>query len=89
MVGFVTELSAGFRLLSDLSAVEFLEKDCDKEIARAMELFDEKGVSLVVRVIPDPSKDIGLKILALFHYADLPQTVTCANMVEAAKALEL
>jgi hypothetical protein len=37
-------------------------------------------------VIPDPSKDIGLKILALFHYADLPRTVMCANMVEAANA---
>jgi hypothetical protein len=40
-------------------------------------------------VIPDPSKDIGLDILALFHYRKRPRMVTCKNMVEAAEKLSL
>jgi anti-anti-sigma regulatory factor len=89
MAAFLSELSPGFRLVSDLCAAESVDKDCAKEIAKAMELCDQKGVGLVVRVIPDGSKDIGLNILAHFHYTRRPRTVTCANMVQAAKALEL
>jgi anti-anti-sigma regulatory factor len=89
LAAFLSELSPGFRLLSDLSAVESFDKDCVKELAKAMELCDQKNVSLRVLVIPDPSKDIGLNILASFHYTRRPRTVTCANMVEAAKALEI
>ena len=89
MVAFLAELSPGLRVLSDLSALESLDKDCAPEIAKAMELCDQKGVSLRVLVIPDPLKDIGLNILAQFHYKHRPQTVTCVNMVEAAgKRLE-
>src|SRR2546430_17681067 len=87
MAQFLAELPPGFRLLADLSALESLDKDCVNEIARAMELCDRKGVGLLVRVIPDPLKDIGLNILALFHYTHRPRTVTCRSMVEAAKAL--
>src|SRR3954463_4781512 len=89
MAAFLSELSPGFRLVSDLCPLESLDKDCAKEIARAMELCDQKGVGLLVRVIPDGSKDIGLNILTLFHYTHRPRTVTCVNMVEAAKALEI
>ena len=89
MAGFLAELSPSFRLLTDLTDLQSLDADSAKEIAKAMELCDEKGVGLVVRVIPDPIKDIGLNILAQFHYSHRPRTVTCANMVEAAKALEI
>ena len=54
-----------------------------------MDLLDEAGVSLVVRVIPDPKKDIGMNILSLFHYRNRPRVVTCARMIEAAKELSL
>jgi hypothetical protein len=89
MAAFLSELSPGFRLVSDLCALESLDKDCTKEIARAMELCDQKGVGLLVRVIPDGSKDIGFNILAHFHYTRRPRTVTCANMLEAGRALGL
>jgi hypothetical protein len=89
MAAFLSELSPGFRLVTDLCALESLDEDCGKEIARAMELCDQKGVGLVVRIIPDGSKDIGLNILAHFHYRHRPRTVTCPNMVEAARALEI
>jgi anti-anti-sigma regulatory factor len=85
----LSELSEGYRLITDLSAVEVIDPDCVHEISRTMQACDEKGVGLLVRVIPDPSKDIGFKILSAFHYAHAPHTVTCETMVEAAKALEL
>ena len=56
---------------------------------QGLELCDAKGVSLVVRVIPDPAKDIGMNILSLFHYRHRPRSVTCASMEEAARLLAL
>ena len=47
----------------------------------------KRGEELIVRVIPDPSKDVGLNILGLFHYKRQMHVVTCKNMEEAARAL--
>jgi hypothetical protein len=41
----------------------------------------------VVRVIPDPQKDIGLNILSLFHYRKRVRIVTCETLDEARKVL--
>jgi hypothetical protein len=54
-----------------------------------MELLDRHGVELVVRVISDPTKDIGLSILTVFHYRNPPRTVICKTMEEAARVLSL
>jgi hypothetical protein len=54
-----------------------------------MELADRSSVGLLVRVIPDPSKDIGVDILTIFHYRHHPQVVTCKNLAEAVKKLSL
>jgi hypothetical protein len=89
VVALLAELGPGFRLLADLGRMESISKDCVAEIGKAMELFDQKGVALVVRVIPDPTKDIGLNILSHFHYRRHPRTATCANMVEAASLLSI
>jgi hypothetical protein len=85
----LADLQAGFRVLADFSRLEFMDLACATEIGRAMELVDQRGVGLVARVIPDPSKDIGMNILTVFHYARRPRIVSCSNMVEAAKALSL
>jgi hypothetical protein len=42
---------------------------------------------MVVRVIPDPHKDIGLNILSLFHYRRGVRIVTCETLEEAMRAL--
>jgi anti-anti-sigma regulatory factor len=89
VVSLLGELNAGFRLLTDLSAVEVMDAACAPEIGRVMELCEEKGVGLVVRVIPDPGKDIGMNMLSFFHYRRHPITVTCASMTEAAARLGL
>lgn len=80
-------LSSGFRLLTDLSRVDSFDLNCAAQIGKVMELCDAKGVDLVVRVVPDPSKDIGLNILTLFHYRRFPRTITCQDMVQAAQHL--
>jgi hypothetical protein len=54
-----------------------------------MDLCDQHGVGLVIRVIPDPAKDIGLNILSIFHYPHHPRTVTCKAMNEAARLLSI
>jgi len=52
-----------------------------------MDLVGQAGVGLVVRVIPDPSKDIGMNILTVFHYPHHPRIVTCESMAAAAREL--
>jgi len=89
LASLLTELGSGFRLVTDLGRVESFDLNCAAEIGKVMELCDANGVSLVVRVVPDPSKDIGLNILSLFHYHRFPRTITCRDMVEAAKHLGL
>jgi len=89
LIAQLKELPAGFRLLADFSQLEFMSLDCEPELGRMMELVGQAGVDLVVRVIPDPSKDIGMNILTAFHYPHRPRVVTCQNLIEAARALGL
>jgi len=85
----INDLQPGFRVLTDMGRLDSIGADCGVEIGKVMELSDQKGVGLIVRVIPDPKKDIGLSILSLFHYSRRPRMVTCENMLEAAKLLSL
>ena len=84
----LSDLRPGFRLLTDLSSLESMELTCMPYIKRMMDLFNKKGVEMVVRVIPDPQKDIGLNILSLFHYRRRVRIVTCQTLAEARKVLE-
>jgi hypothetical protein len=82
-------LSPGFHYLADFSQLESMTLDCTPELGRLMELLVKAGVGLVVRVIPDSSKDIGMNILTIFHYPRQLKVVTCQNLTDAAKALGL
>jgi hypothetical protein len=81
------DLRPGFRLLTDMSRLESMDLACVPYIKRMMDLCNKKGVEMVVRVIPDPQKDIGLNILSLFHYRRRVQIVTCETLEEAMSAL--
>jgi hypothetical protein len=85
----LAELGTDFRLLVDLSRLELMQVDCAAELGKFMELIDRSGVTMVVRVIPDPTKDIGMNILTAFHYRSRPQVITCETMTEAATYLSL
>lgn len=88
LVGFLAETKAGFRLLTDLTGLETMDRACVPFITNSMDLFSKKGVAMVVRVIPDPHKDIGFTILSLFHYRHDIQIVTCHTLEEAMRALD-
>jgi anti-anti-sigma regulatory factor len=83
----VQKLRTGFRLMTDLSGLERMDPACVTSMKRMMDLCDKAGVELVVRVIPDPHKDIGLNILSLFHYRKQVRIVTCQTLDEARKVL--
>jgi anti-anti-sigma regulatory factor len=89
MPALLADLPREMNLLVDLERLETMDADCAEQLGKSMELHDQHGVGLLVRVIPDPTKDIGLNILTVFHYRNRPRTVTCETMLEAARALSL
>jgi len=88
IAALLTDLKPGFRLITDLARLNSIEIEAAPEIGRVMDMCDQKGVGMVIRVIPDPSKDIGLNILTFFHYHHGPKTITCATLEEAVKTLD-
>ena len=82
------DVEPGFKLLADLSAVVSMPTSAAPYIGQVMESCADKGVALVVRLLPaDPRRDIGLAIISRFHYpSDIP-IVTCATMEEAMRHL--
>jgi hypothetical protein len=89
VVALLADLPAGFKMLVDLDRLESMDLACVEELGKMMDLFDQHGLEQVVRVIPDPAKDIGFNILARFHYQTNPRITNCQTMVEAAKLLGL
>jgi hypothetical protein len=81
------ELRQEFRMLTDMRALEVMDLDCVPYIEQVMDWCNDAGIRLVVRIIPDPHKDIGLNILSLFHYRRGVRIVTCQTMEEAERAL--
>ena len=84
----LAQLKSGFRLLADLTELQLMDVGCAPFIEKAMDVCNEKGVSMVVRVIPDPHRDIGMRIMSIFHYGSNVRIVTCETLAQAAKALE-
>ncbi|MDD5140267.1 MAG: hypothetical protein PHY43_08425 [Verrucomicrobiales bacterium] len=89
VVALLAEFPDGFEMLADLGRLESMDIACEGIIGKTMEMLEQRGLERVVRVISDPSKDIGLKIIGLFHYSKKIRIVTCATMTEAARVLEL
>jgi hypothetical protein len=89
ITALLADLPPGVRLLADLSQLEFMDSECAVELGRTMDLLNQHGVSLIVRVIPDASKDIGLNILTIFHYPHQPRIINSRNLAEALHQLSL
>lgn len=83
----LAQLESRFRLLADLTDLEKMDAGCAPFIEKAMDLCNEKGASLVVRVIPDPHRDIGLTIMSIFHYGGAVKIFTCQSLREANEIL--
>jgi hypothetical protein len=83
----LAKLEPGFRVLVDLTALESMDLKCAPFVEKAMDLCNEKGASTVVRVIPDPHRDIGMTIMSVFHYRGDVKILTCETLAQAENLL--
>jgi anti-anti-sigma regulatory factor len=83
----LTKLKSGFRVLVDLTELQSMDVACAPLIEKAMDLCNAKGVETIIRVIPDPHRDIGLNIMSIFHYGSDVRIVTCQTLNEATALL--
>jgi anti-anti-sigma regulatory factor len=81
------KLNTGFRLLGDLTELESMDVSCAPLLEKIMNMCNEKGVATVVRIVPDPHRDIGLQIMSYFHYGSGVRIVTCQTLAEAMELL--
>jgi hypothetical protein len=82
------ELRPGFTVVTDLSGLESMSLDCAADLTKAMDAFRARGVAAVIRIIPDPGKDIGFNILAIIHYRRGIHVMTCKSREEANRTLK-
>ena len=82
------KLRRGFALLVDCTDLEAMDLHCRQPLKRIMQLCNEHGVRTVVRVIPDPRCDIGLRIMSYFHYGPEVSIATCLTLAEAEEILD-
>jgi hypothetical protein len=54
-----------------------------------MDLCNAKEIKTVVRVVPDPQKDIGYNLISLFHHDPQVKTRTYDNLASAIESLSL
>lgn len=83
------ELEKGFEVLVDLSLLDEMDLDAAEFIEMTMDLLNAGGVSKVIRIIPDESKDIGFKIMSIFHYSRNVAIRTYKSYQEAKKYHQL
>ena len=83
----VNHLKPGFLLLTDLTHLDSMDASCAPVIGTIMDLCRERGLAAVVRVIPDPEKDIGLDLISRFHLYPQVKTQTHKSLAEAIKSL--
>jgi hypothetical protein len=81
------EMTAGFVVLVDFRWLESMGAGSAPFVAEIMDALAAKGVSAVVRVMPDPRRDIGLNILSPFHYGPEVRLMTFETLADAIQAL--
>jgi hypothetical protein len=87
VTGLLPQMRKGFTFLADLSRLESMGLDCILGITKIMDACNAAGIGTVVRIIPDPRKDIGLNILSIIHYRRGVHVITCQNSEEADRVL--
>ena len=77
------DVTPGFRVLADFRWLDSMDSAASAHLAEIMDVLTKKGVASVVRVMPDPHKDIGLNILSQFHYGPEIQLATFQTLADA------
>src|SRR5438046_9606500 len=83
----VTDVSPGFHVLADFRWLDAMDSSAARYVGEIMDAVAGKQVGLVIRVIPDPHKDIGLKILSRFHYGPDFRALTFETIADARQRL--
>ena len=83
----IKEVTPGFRVLTDFRWLERMDPAAAAHLAEIMDALAGKDVAAVVRVVPDPHKDIGLNILSQFHYGPQIKLATFESLAEALSVL--
>ncbi|MEY2500706.1 MAG: hypothetical protein QOG12_375 [Verrucomicrobiota bacterium] len=83
----VETIGPGFVTLVDFRWLESMAIGSTPFIAEIMDVLAAKKVSAVVRVMPDPHRDIGLNILSPFHYGPEVRLMTFETLADAIQAL--
>src|SRR5207302_5899807 len=78
----IKEVTPGFRVLTDFRWLERMDPAAAAHLAEIMDALAGKDVAAVVRVVPDPHKDIGLNILSQFHYGPQIKLATFEPLAE-------
>lgn len=81
------DFAPGFRLLTDFRWLQSMDAAAATDVAEIMDAVAEKGVASIVRVVPDPRKDIGLNILSQFHYRPETRIATFETLADALQSL--
>jgi len=81
------QVAPGLRVLIDFRWLESIHPFAAPYIAQIMEALAQKQVASVIRIIPDPGKDVGLKMLAQFRYNTELSISTVETLVEALDCL--
>lgn len=81
------DLKPGFRLLADFTDLRMMDLDCAHPLQEIMRLCNGREVSMVVRIMPRPEQDIGLRIMSFFHYGPAVRIETYGTCAEAEKLL--
>jgi anti-anti-sigma regulatory factor len=82
-----SKMRPGFRVLVDMTDLQSMDSAGAPYIGSIMDLCVIKQVEHVVRVIPDPHKDIGLNIMSYFRYGSKIRVTICENLADAMRRL--
>jgi len=83
----LVDADPGFVALADFRWLDSMATGAAEFIAQIMDAFAAKKVSAVVRVMPDPHKDIGLNILSQFHYGPEIKLMTFETLANAVASI--
>jgi hypothetical protein len=83
----VQDFAPGFRAVTEFRFLETMESAAAPHVGEIMDALAAKQVATVVRVMPDPRKDIGFNILSRFHYGPDVFVLTVETMADAIAAL--
>jgi hypothetical protein len=82
-----SKMVPGFRVLVDMTELESMDYAGAPYIGSIMDLCVSKQVEHVIRVIPNPHKDIGLNIMSYLRYRSKVRVTICENIADAIRQL--